>query len=94
MIKNVSAFIEEVLPAFFKHGNLSSFVRQVRNIPFSLICTISVRRGRRRGSMPILMSISRGIIRKEIMLLRELYNQIKRRIASEQQEAQGQLALK
>lgn len=42
-IHNVKAFEEIVLPAYFKHSNLSSFVRQVPPRRCSSTCTTSIR---------------------------------------------------
>lgn len=42
-IHNVKAFEEVVLPQYFKHSNMSSFVRQVLLHSFSSTCIISIR---------------------------------------------------
>jgi Heat shock transcription factor len=63
LIKNPTEFAQKVLPIYFKHNNLTSFVRQVLHLCSSLItsstCIIFIKRRVRLDNKCILMNFFR-----------------------------------
>jgi hypothetical protein len=62
LIHNVRAFEEIVLPRYFKHSNMSSFVRQVPLYSSSSTCTASTKCGETKIKSSFSMTSSSGTV--------------------------------
>lgn len=56
-------FAEELLPKYFRHSNIASFLRQVTYLSFSSICTTFTNAKRPKGSLNSITSFSEKITR-------------------------------